>query len=116
MRKPIIEHLRDIADSDVRERAVRNCISPDVMVDDIEDAIYVGITWRKSPEGYEYWNDVVMGKKPTLPFRFTLVDRITQLETQHATLTPGSTEAAHLWDLRCEVANILVEWDKRDGI
>jgi hypothetical protein len=96
MRKPIIEHLRDIADSDVRDRAVRNCISPDVMVDDIEDAIYVGITWRKSPEGYEYWNDVIMGKKPTLPFRFTLVDRITQLETQHATLARKKHERSSI--------------------
>jgi hypothetical protein len=118
MRKPIIEHLRDIADSDVRDRAVRNCDNPDSYEDNLSDAIFNGFSWEDSPEGKEYWSIVYEDKNHNYiaPFRTTLTDRIAQLETQHATLTPGSTEAAHLWDIRCEVANILGEWDKRNEI
>jgi len=103
----------------VRERAIANYDGTGIYADSIKEAVWQGFLWRNTIEGIEYWQAFFDGKTPTLPlptFRSTLTARITELTAQHATLPVGSHNAAHLWDLRCEVVRILEEWDKREGI
>ena len=41
-----------------RSRAIANCDTPDKEVDSLSEAIYQGMEWATTPQGYHYWRDV----------------------------------------------------------
>lgn len=56
--KIIREHLKSIADPELREAALRNMVNGDEEVDDIEFAIIIGIDWDKTVEGEDFWDAI----------------------------------------------------------
>ena len=41
-----------------RARAIANCDAPNKEVDSLRKAIYEGMGWATTPQGYYYWVDV----------------------------------------------------------
>jgi hypothetical protein len=56
--KPIREHLESIADTELREAALRNMETPNELVEGVCDAIHSGIYWAGSKEGFDFWNNI----------------------------------------------------------
>ncbi len=59
-RNSCIYWLSQIEDVEVREKAVRNCKTPNTGCIDIADALIYGFGWSESPEGYDFWESVAL--------------------------------------------------------
>lgn len=67
--KTIREHLESIADTELREAALRNMEDGRFPLDKISNAISLGFSWMNTPEGYYFWQEVYFeyqkGGEPT---------------------------------------------------
>lgn len=63
--KTIQQHLQDIEDPLIRQRALHNMWWEDAgtLKASLADAIYQGFNWSRSPEKFPYWYNVYKGIK-----------------------------------------------------
>ena len=60
MRKTIEQHFNDIPHDQVKARALANMWweDADTPANSLQEAIWQGFNWSRSPEGYQYWKKV----------------------------------------------------------
>lgn len=59
MNRPAIEWLRMIADDELRENAISQCISPYALCNSLRAVLAYHIThWYQTPQGYDYWANI----------------------------------------------------------
>jgi len=56
--KTIKQHLESIADTELREAALRNMVNHGLEVASEEQAILSGIDWIETEEGAEFWDAI----------------------------------------------------------